>query len=347
MGSPARYTRRSAWLLLASTAALACASQPPRVVVSDGRYVMGTVLEITLVVPDKALGREALGALFELAQELDAMLSVYAPQSEVSRLNAGAGAEPQPVSPELARLLARSIEYSALSGGSFDVTVGPLIELWTRAAKRDAPPTPGELARARARVGYAKIRVGADGRVALAEPGVSIDLGGIAKGWALDRMRPILERFAITDALLNFGQSSVWALGTPQDADAWRLLVRGPDETWLGVISLAERALSVSGSLGQWVEIGGERYGHVLDPRSGQALRQRRQALVLAPDATLAEALSKALLVLGEDVGMALLEAQPQCEALLVDAGGEVWSTRGWNQAARFEPFDDSSSGPH
>jgi thiamine biosynthesis lipoprotein len=306
---------------------------------------MGTVLEITLVAPDRALGREALGALFELALELDAMLSVYLPQSEVSRLNASAGTGPQRVSPELARLLARSVEYSALSGGSFDVTVGPLVELWTRAAEADAPPTSGELARARARVGYAKIRIGADGRVALAEPGVSIDLGGIAKGWALDRMRPILERFGIGDALLNFGQSSVWALGAPQDSDAWRLLVRGPDQTWLGVISLADRALSVSGSLGQWLEIGGQRYGHVLDPRSGQALRQRRQALVLAPNATLAEALSKALLVLGEDVGMALVEAQPQCEALLVDAGGEVWATRGWNRAARFEPSDDASSG--
>ena len=343
MGFPTRHLRRLLSFLFVGTLALACASSPPPVVVSDGRYVMGTVLEITLVAPDETLGREVLAALFDLASALDAMLSVYVPQSEVSQLNATAGAEPRRLSPELARLLARSVEYSALTGGSFDVTVAPLIALWTRAAERDAPPTPAELARAHARVGYEKIHIGADGRVTLAEPGVAIDLGGIAKGWALDRMRPVLERYAITDALLNFGQSSVWASGMPRDGDAWRLLVRGPDETLLGVIALAERALSVSGSLGQWVEIGGRRYGHVLDPRSGQALRQRRQALVLAPDATLAEALSKALLVLGEEAGIALIEAQPQCEALLVDAGGEVWTTQGWNTAARFAPFAPSS----
>ena len=329
--------------LFSAVLLLACASPAPGVVVSDGRYVMGTVLEITLVASNEAIGREALEALFALARELDAMLSVYFPESDISRVNATAGAAPSRVSPEVARVLRRSVEYSALTGGSFDVTVGPLIALWKAAAERDVVPSARELARARSLVGYQKILVGAGGDVGLAAPGVSIDFGGIAKGWALDRMRPLLERYAIRDALLNFGQSSVWALGTPQDGDAWRLLVRGPGDTLLGVIALAGRALSVSGSLGQWVEIAGVQYGHVLDPRTGQALLQRRQALVLAPDATLAEALSKALLVLGEDAGMALMEAQPECEALLVDAGGGVWTTSGWSAAAAFEPIAPSS----
>lgn len=330
-------------LLLFAALTIACSSPAPRVVVSDGRYVMGTVLEITLVARDEAIGREALEALFALAGELDALLSVYAPESEVSRLNTTAGAAPWRVSPEVVRVLRRSAEYSVLTSGSFDVTVGPLVELWKASAERDAVPSAAELARARSLVGYEKILIGPEGDVGLAAPGVSIDLGGIAKGWALDRMRPLLERYAIGDALLNFGQSSVWALGTPQDGDAWRLLVRGPGDSLLGVISLAGRALSVSGSLGHWVEIGGKKYGHVLDPRTGQPLLQRRQALVLAPDATLAEALSKALLVLGEDSGMLLIEAQPECEALLVDAGGSVWTTNGWNTAAGFAPISPSS----
>ena len=129
--------------------------------------------------------------------------------------------------------------------------------------------------------------------MALAHEGVSVDLGGIAKGWALDRMLPLLRERGIERALLDFGQSSVWALGAPPGAAGWRLLARGPDEGALGVLTLVDQALSVSGSLGQWVEIGGRRYGHVLDPRSGLALERRRQALVVAPNATLAEALSK------------------------------------------------------
>jgi thiamine biosynthesis lipoprotein len=103
------------------------------------------------------------------------------------------------------------------------------------------------------------------------------------------------------------------------------------------VLTLADQALSVSGSLGQWSQIGGRRYGHVLDPRSGWPLERRRQALIVAPDAALAEALSKALLILGEDEGIALVAAQPGCEGLLTDADGRSWQTPGWRAAVRFE----------
>jgi thiamine biosynthesis lipoprotein len=243
------------------------------------------------------------------------------------------------VSSELAEVLRLSRGWSALTAGSFDVTIGPLIELWAEAAARGAPPTAAELATVLERIGWWHIRVHADGRAEIDREGVSVNLGGVAKGYALERMLPILARHGIGDALLNFGQSSTWALGRPQDAEAWRLLARGPGESFLGVIRLQDQALSVSGGLGQWVEIGGERYGHVLDPRTGQALRQRREALVVAPDAALAEALSKALLVLGPEEGLALFDAQLDTEALLVEAGGAVWHTPGWNPAVRFEPL--------
>jgi thiamine biosynthesis lipoprotein len=317
--------------------ALACASPPP-VEVSDGRYVMGTVLEITLEARSEALARQALEELFALAQRLDALLSRHDPASELSRLNAAAGGAALPVDPELARILEASLAYSRLTQGAFDVTVGPLVALWTRAAEHGRLPSADELARAREQVGAQGVRV-AGGAVELAGPGVSIDLGGIAKGWALDRMLPRLRARGIGSALLSFGQSSVWALGAPAGAPGWRLLARGPDGGALGVLSLADRALSVSGSLGQFVEIEGRRYGHVLDPRSGLPLQRRRQALVVAPDATLAEALSKGLLILGEREGIALVAGQPGCEGLLVDADGGSWETPGWRQAVRFEPL--------
>jgi thiamine biosynthesis lipoprotein len=132
----------------------------------------------------------------------------------------------------------------------------------------------------------------------------------------------------------------VWALGRPPDAAGWRLLARGPGASDLGVLTLVDGALSGSGSLGQWVEIGGVRYGHVLDPRTGRPLQRRRQALVTAPDGALAEALSKAVLVLGEGEGLALVASLPGCEALLVDADGRAWRTPGWDAAVSFEPVD-------
>ncbi len=318
----------------------ACSHLPDtRVTVSDGRYVMGTVLEVTLVAPDEAAGRAVLAEIFDEAERLDGLLTVYDPASQISQLNRAAGQGPQRVAPEVAEVLRLSRQWSELTGGTFDVTVGPLVALWTEAAARSAPPSAEALAATRAQVGWQHVRVTPGGRVELDRVGVSVDLGGVAKGYALERMLPILERHGIRDALLNFGQSSTWALGHPQDETAWRLLARGPGERFLGVLELEDRAMSVSGSLGQWVEIGGRRYGHVLDPRTGQALERRRQALVVARDAALAEALSKALLVLDETEALALVATQEGCEALLVDAEGTVWHTPAWHDTVHFTPL--------
>ena len=332
---------RGAFVLGSFWLVLGCAATPPQapVVVSDGRPVMGTVLEVTLVAPDEETGRSVLSELFALVERLEAVFTRFDPGSPVSRLNRAAGLGPQTVDPELARLLAQSGRHAELTDGAFDVTVGPLVALWTGAATRDVLPSDAELAVTLSRVGWRKVRVLGEDEVALDTAGVSVDLGGVAKGWALDRARALPAERGIERALLNFGQSSVWALGRPVDVANWRLLARGPGDGFLGVVHLQDLALSVSGSLGQAVEIGGRRFGHVLDPRTGRALETRRQALVVGPDATLAEALSKALLVLEESEGLGLVEAQPGCEALLVDADHGVWRTTGWDSVTAFTAF--------
>jgi thiamine biosynthesis lipoprotein len=327
-----------ALVLLLPVAGCSLLPRTEPITLSDGRPAMGTVLEITLVGRDAENLQEALAELFAEARRLEALLTVFDPESELSRLNRAAGRGPLEVDPELARVLDLSRRYARLTRGSFDVTVGPLVELWTEAAARNRAPGAAALAEARARVGVEHLRVHAGGRAELTRAGVGVDLGGVAKGYALDRMRPLLARRGIGNALLNFGQSSTWALGKPADADGWRLLARGPGEDLLGVLTLRDQALSVSGSLGQWVEIGGRRHGHVIDPRSGEPLTRRRQALVVAPDAALAEALSKALLVLGAEEGLALVAGQAGCEALLVDADGGSWRTPGWDAAVRSPP---------
>jgi len=326
--------------LFAAIAAASCAGPiaPESSPLSDGRYVMGTVLEITLHGGSEREARSLLAELFAAAERLDATMTVFDSQSEISRLNAAAGSGPQAVDPEVAELLSRSIEYSRLTLGTFDVTVGPLVRLWTEAAVANEPPSRDALERARARVGVDAIRVHDDGRVELREAGVEVDLGGVAKGFAIDRMRPTLRKHGIVDALLDFGQSSTLALGRPADAPGWRLLVRGPEDADLGVVTLSDQALSVSSSFGHWVEIGGRRYGHVIDPRSGQPLVEPRQAVIVARDATLAEALSKALLILSPEAGLALVESQSGCEGLLVVAGGAELRTSGWDVATDWLP---------
>ena len=183
--------------------------------VSDGRYAMGTVLEIELYGADAAKTAEALESAFALAAELDRRMTVYDPGSDVSRLNRAAGGGPQPVHPDVASLLALSRDYALLTGGAFDVTIGPLVELWSEAAARDAAPSDAERARARALVGSEQIRVHAGARAEILSVGAAVNLGGIAKGYALDRMLPRLRELGVDRALLSFGQSSTWALGIP------------------------------------------------------------------------------------------------------------------------------------
>jgi thiamine biosynthesis lipoprotein len=330
----------TAGILAGLIVAVGCASSPAHrtVSVSDGRYVMGTVMEITLNGVDTRAVPALLEDLFGLGARLDTLMTVFDSESQVSRLNRAAGAGPQPVDPAVAELLGRSVEYSRLTRGTFDVTVGPLVQLWIDSAVAGAPPTRAELARVRARVGAHAIRVLPDGRVELTREGVAVDLGGIAKGFALDRMLPVLRERGVESALLEFGQSSTLAVGAPPDADGWRLLVRGPEVDVLGVVTLKDRALSVSSSFGHWIEIGGRRYGHVIDPRTGRPLTRLLQALIVAPDATLAEALSKALLVLPPEEGVALVASRSGCEGMLVDAAGRAWKTPGWDRTTRWTP---------
>jgi thiamine biosynthesis lipoprotein len=297
---------------------------------------MGTLLELTLASADEAAARAAMAAVFAEVEALDALLSTWREQSDISRLNRAAGRGSVAVDPRTAALLARSIEAARLTGGVFDVTVGPLVALWTRAAELDRAPGDEEIAAARARVGAGRIALGPDGGAALPLAGMAVDLGGIAKGYALDAVLPALRERGVRDALLNFGQSSVWALGAPPGADGWRLLVRDPNGGYAGTITLRDRALSLSSSLGQWSEIEGVRYGHVIDPRTGMPLTRGRESAVVALDATLAEVLSKALLLLEESEALALVESLG-AEALLLGEDGRASSTRGWRETTRFE----------
>ena len=201
--------------LLALVAACGCASTPaPEGISNDGRYAMGTALEISLVSPDgftaDELG-ETFEDLFALAARVDALLADSGVDSDVRRLNANAGGGPLEVDSLVSELLSQSIVYSRLTQGAFDFTAGSLVELWTAATQRGELPSKDALADARERVGTDGIAVHGDGRVEILRRGTSLNLGGIAKGFAPDQMVPRLRRKAVASALLSFGQSNIAA----------------------------------------------------------------------------------------------------------------------------------------
>ncbi len=314
-------------------AALATAPAPGA---ADGRYVMGTVLEIRLPDAPPERGAELLEPLFARAAALDRELSRFEPESALSRLNRAAGAGPQPVPADLARLLELALAYAVETRGAFDVTVAPLVALWTEAAQRGVLPDEASLAHARTRVGPGKLR--ADGTRAELAAGASVDLGGIAKGYATDALARDLRARGIERALLDFGGSSLHALGAPPGERGWRVLVRDANGGFAGIATLRDCALSVSASLGQSSLIGGRRFGHVIDPRSAWPLERAQLAAVVSDSGARAEALSKALLVLGPLQGIALIESAGGAEGLLVDADGRRFATRGFADAVRFTP---------
>ncbi len=316
------------WALLPGTA-------NARECVSDGRYVMGTVLELTLCADDPAPLRQQFDPLFTTATHLDTLLTTYNPTSPVSRLNAAAGQGPFTVPPEVSDLLTRSLHHTKVTRGTFDVTIGPLMGLWREAERRQTVPTRKELRKVRRRIGSAQVGLLPPHSVVL-KPGMALDLGGIGKGYALDQLQQQLTRQHIQHALLDFGQSSLWALGAPPDAPGWRILLQHSNGTHVGVLTLRDQALSISASMSQVFEIKRRRYGHMIDPRTGQPLRRDLLACVIAPTATQAEALSKALLILGEHEGIALLRRVPGVEGMLSETMGASWMTPGWRQAVAF-----------
>jgi thiamine biosynthesis lipoprotein len=314
--------------------------------VREGRPAMGTLLQLQLCGGDaEALRSSARMAFDEVGRE-EAIFSSHREESAVSRLSRRAGQGATAVPSDLHRILHEARRYGELTRGTFDVTVGPLVELW-----RTVPRAPSRrsIEAARARTGLAQVALGPDGTAGLARPGMSVDLGGIAKGYALDRVREMLaDRPGFASGLLEFGASSVWAIGAPPDAPAWNVVLRAPEGDPLALLALRDQALSVSASFGSFREMGGRRYGHVIDPRSGRALERELVGAVVAADATGAEALSKALLVLAEE-GIALIEALPAAEAVLFEPGRPPLRTSGWDGAVgvrRFASDEDASLAP-
>jgi len=259
----------------------------------EARYVMGTILEITLYYHDVRQARQILEEAFSLAQRLDSLLSNYKSESEINRLNRKAGTGPVKISAELYGFLELAKSLARNTDGAFDITVGPLMELWQKASKQRRFPSEPSTKAAQSLVGSTGLILYLEHKAELRKRGMSIDTGGIGKGYAVDRIADLLKSHGITRALVNFGYSSIRAMGTPPHALAWRLLLQFPGDEPLGILEVKDQALSASSSLGKSFEIEGKTYGHLIDPKLGTAVSKKIQAVVLSQTASVAEALSK------------------------------------------------------
>ena len=266
------------------------------------QYHMGINARFVVYAPNQASAETACTAAFARIAELDSIMSDYRRDSELNRLCDRAGGEAVRVSPDLFKVLQRSQEVARKSGGAFDVTAGPLIRLWREARRTGELPEPSALENARRLVGWRKLRLDQRRRSArLQLPGMKLDLGGIAKGYAADEAQRVLKKHRITRALVEMGGDIVVS-GRPPGTDGWTVRVpnagsdKGPAD-----LHFANTAVSTSGDTEQFTIIGGRRYSHVVDPRTGQALTNRVQVTVIARDGLTSDPLSTALTVLTDE----------------------------------------------
>lgn len=295
---------------------------------------MGTLFELTLYAADQIDANRAAKAAFDRIRALDGALSDYNPDSELNALCATAGSgRTVAVSDDLWQVLEFSTAFSGETSGAFDVTVGPLVRLWRQARKAHVLPGTAALAEARERVGHAHVALEEGRRVTLRAPGMQIDLGGVAKGYALDAALRVLQQdHGIRRALID-GGGDVLAAEPPPGRSAWNVAVRNPADggsPW--IIPLANAALTTSGDLHQFLEIDGTRYSHIVDPVTGMGLTHRLQVSILAGSGMEADALASAVSVMGTTRGLDFVEKRPGCEALIVS--GDKAGTSGGQKLA-------------
>jgi thiamine biosynthesis lipoprotein len=295
---------------------------------------MGSEFKIVLYTDDASIARSASRAAFDRIAALDATLSDYQPESELMRLCERAGGLPVPVSNDLFDVLDRSWRMSGRSDGAFDATVGPVVRLWRRARRDRKMPDPDRLAQARALVGWDQLRLDPKARtVQLLKPGMKLDLGGIAKGYASEQAIAVLAARGIRSALVA-GAGDIRVGAPPPDAPGWTIGVgplESPGAPPRQFLRLKDAAVSTSGDAERYVEIGGRRYSHIVDPKTGLGVVDRCSVTVVASDGATADSLDTAVYVLGPERGLALVEATEGAAALivrLVDGKTETFASR-------------------
>jgi thiamine biosynthesis lipoprotein len=274
---------------------------------------MGAPFRISVYADDEAAANAAADAAYRRIKELNDVYSDYDPRSETRRLTEKiVPGEPKPVSRDLLHLLRVSRKYSEMTDGGFDVTVGPVVKLWRLAKRKKTKPTAEEIAKATALVGYKQLTIDpAKSTVAFARPGIQLDFGGIAAGYACDEALRIFKEHGLSRVLIEASGDIVCG-DPPPGKEGWTIGVGSltkPDAPPDRYLRVSNCGVTTSGDAFQFIEFDGVRYSHIVDPKTGLGLTTRSSVTVLAKDGTAADALATAATVLGPEKGLKLIES--------------------------------------
>jgi thiamine biosynthesis lipoprotein len=276
----------------------------------QSEFVLGTVCTINLYERGTA---PLYRSLFARIREIEGMMSANQAGSDLDRINQNAGLAPVPVGPELITVLSRARYFAELSGGAFDPTIGPLVKLWGIGTDAARVPAEEEIRAALDKVNWRDLEIdAAAGTAYLTRPGMALDLGGIAKGYAADAAAALLREAALPRAVIDLG-GNIFALGEKAGGKPWRIAIQNPREargTYIGVVEVRDRTVVTSGVYERFLETAGRRYHHILSTADGYPADPGLLSVsVIAENSMDADALSTTLFVLGCERGQALAES--------------------------------------
>lgn len=319
----------------------------------DQEYTKNTLLMDT-VITLRASGKNAQAAVDESIdrlKEIDKMASATNPDSDITKINQAAGDKAVTVHPEIVKMVQTSIQFSKLTDGSFDITVGPLINLWGIGTDKQGVPSDTDIKQKLTFVDYQKIELDEKANtVGLKDKGMAIDLGAVAKGFATDEVLAIYEKHQIKNGLISLGSSTVYALGKNKSGAAWTIGIVNPrdenSDNYLGVLHLSNEAISTSGDYERYFIKDGKRYHHILDPKTGYPADTGVMSTTLIVNdkvkdkGMVSDVLSTAVFILGKDKGLELMQKLDGVSGEITTTDKKLYTTSGFDK--RIEDLNSS-----
>lgn len=327
MFTPSLNLRRARPILLAAMSLFVSCAEPPA---AQTEFVLGTVCSVNLF--EKGT-REAYREIFERLREIESRMSANRDDTEIAEINRNAGASPVKVHPDVIEVVSSALRFADLSGGSFDPSVGPLVRLWGIGSDSARVPSRAEIEAALPLIDYRDVVAdAAAGTVFLKRPGMKLDLGAIAKGYAADEAARIIAKRKIPRAIVDLG-GNVLAYGEKPGKESWRIGVQDPSSergSHIGVLAVKNKTMVTSGVYERFFEADGKRYHHILDPKTGYPVENGLLSVTIVADRSIdADGLSTSVFALGAERGRALIESLPGVEAIFIGEDFSVRATSG------------------
>ncbi len=302
------------------------------------QVAMGTVIEITLIGDNEEAANKASLQAFQEIKRIETLMSPWLDSSDVTRINRSAGKERVKVSPETFGVIQKAQEISELSEGGFDITIGPLTELWREARKKTIPPSIEEVKEKLGLVNFKNIGIDPEGKVFLKKKGMAIDLGGIAKGYAVDRAFELVKSLGYKNLIVNAGgdlrvgglkSNQPWSIGIQNPRESQKLLAR---------ISASDTVIATSGDYEKFFIYEGKRYHHIFNPKDGFPTEGCQSVTIVTKDCITADGLATAVFVLGAEKGYSLCQKLEGVDCIIVDKEGKIIFSPGLKDRISFGP---------